>query len=198
MRWKGLWAVIGIAGIVSFCSSVLGSEFENPAEVEIHEVIFEPIPTKDVEIVFVEAKKANVVDLRELPLVGFFYSKSEISKTVRMVMSEGSVLCPEAQQAIAQVPFNRVKSDYKEFKHQTNLTEALEYPNAFSFADNGEPTQACYDAVESVLNYPNAYPEDMLWFNSEHYPDWGYPYMEIDGMYFSTVKNYFAEEVVYE
>ena len=189
MRWLGLWVMIGISGIVLACACGLPSE----GKAEVKTIVeYEPIPTKDIEVVIVESECDEVVE------VSAQHTESQIRKVIRMTMSEGSILSAEAKQAIAQVPFNRVKSDYKEFRHQTDLDMVLDHPNAFSFADNGEPTQGCYEAVETVLNYPSAFPEDMLWFNSNHYPDWGYPYMEIDGMYFSTVKNYYAEEVDYE
>ena len=122
------------------------------------------------------------------------YTDFEIWILNRTGMSEGGTLCVEAIQAITQVQMNRAKSNYKEFANQNTIYDVV-YGKArqFSTADNGEPNEKVIFAVQSAIMNPEAFPTDMLWFNSDHWPAYGYPYTVIDGMYFSTVTNYNVE-----
>ena len=122
------------------------------------------------------------------------YTDAEIAIFHRTGMSEAGTLCVEAIQAVTQVQMNRAKSDYQEFANYNTIHDVV-YGKAkqFSTADNGEPNEKVIFAVECAIMNPEAFPLDMLWFNSDHWPAYGHPYTVIDGMYFSTVTNYNEE-----
>lgn len=117
------------------------------------------------------------------------YTPAEETHLRRMGMSEGGTLSIDALQGIYQVAMNREKHE----SYPDNIIDVINQPNQFSTADNGEPNEKCYIALENAIMYPEAFPTDMLWFNSDHWPAYGYPYTVIDGMYFSTVTNYNEE-----
>lgn len=117
------------------------------------------------------------------------YTEEEIQLMKRMGMSEGGKLNVDAIQAIVQTAMNRVKSE----DYPDTITEVIYQKVQFSTADNGEPNWKCEEAVRNAIASPEAFPTDMYWFNSNHYPNYGYPYTIIDGMYFSTVTDYYAE-----
>lgn len=117
------------------------------------------------------------------------FTEYEIELFVIEGMREGGVLDVDAIQAIDQTIWNRVKSE----DYPNTVEEVIYQENQFALHDNGEPNLKCYQAVENMLASPEAFPTDMYWFHSGHWPNYGYPYTVIDGMYFSTATNYYAE-----
>ena len=111
-------------------------------------------------------------------------TQEDIDLMARVVMSEASILSPDAKQAVAQTIVNRVRTDYKEFKNQNSVSEVVFYPNAYSTQDNGEPDADCYSAVEAALMY-EGFPTDMFWFKEGNYHDFGTDYCHIGTTYFS-------------
>lgn len=105
-------------------------------------------------------------------------------------MREAGVKEVDAIHAVAQVIWNRMKSE----DYPNTVKGVIYQENQFALHDNGEPNWKCYQAVENMLASPEAFPTDMYWFNSEHYPNYGYPYTVIDGMYFSTETDYHTGE----
>jgi len=106
-------------------------------------------------------------------------------------MREAGVKEVDAIHAVMQVIRNRQKSE----DYPDTVEGVIYQENQFALHDNGEPNWKCYQALENMLASPEAFPMDMYWFNSEHYPNYGYPYTVIDGMYFSTVTDYNTVEV---
>lgn len=105
-------------------------------------------------------------------------------------MREAGVKEVDAIQGVAQVIWNRMKSE----DYPNTVKDVIHQEKQFALHDNGEPNWKCYQAVENMLASPEAFPTDMYWFNSEHYPNYGYPYTVIDGMYFSTETDYHTGE----
>lgn len=108
-------------------------------------------------------------------------TQEDINLMARVVMSEASTLCDDAQQAIATTIVNRVRSG----KWGSTVEEVVYYPNAYSTQDNGVPYEECYDAVYSALTY-EAFPLDMYYFREDKYHSFGYPLMKIGTTYFTT------------
>lgn len=125
----------------------------------------------------------------ELPCICPF-TDYEIELFVIEGMREGGKLDVDAIQAIDQTIWNRVRSE----DYPDTVEEVIYQKNQFALHDNGEPNWKCYQAVENMLASPEAFPTDMYWFNSNHWPNYGYPYTVIDGMYFSTATDYYKEE----
>lgn len=117
------------------------------------------------------------------------FTEYEIWLFVLEGMREGGKLDVDAIQAIDQVILNRKNSE----DYPDTVEGVIYQENQFALHDNGEPNWKCYQAVENMLASPEAFPTDMYWFNSEHYPNYGYPYTVIDGMYFSTETDYHKE-----
>lgn len=144
-----------------------------------------------------EAQNGPEVVFNEIPEVACAceYTDAEIQLMVRLAMSEAGKLDVDAIQAVVQTAMNRVKSD----DYPDNITDVIYQKinghRQFSTADNGDPNEKCYTAVENAIAYPEAFPTDMYWFNSDHVPNYGHYYTEIDGMYFSTVTDYNAEVI---
>lgn len=183
---KGKWLLctLVIAGIFFIsCKSVKATDYS--AENNFSNLTEYPLVKNDVEIIFVETPKAHAPETCEDS-----FTKEEIDLMARVVMSESSILHSDAKQAIAQTILNRLNDG----RWGDTIHDVVYYPNAYSTADNGEPTEECYRAVESAIQYPTAFPTDMYWFNSNHYPNYGHPYTVIDGMYFSTETNYHTGE----
>lgn len=116
------------------------------------------------------------------------YTTDEIDLLARVVMSEGSVLPFEAKQAICETVLNRVDSE----KYADTIYEVVCSEKQFSTKDNGEPTEECYEAVISAIQY-RAFPRDMYWFRDTKYHIFAKPYMNISNMFFSTETDYLGD-----
>lgn len=113
------------------------------------------------------------------------YTQDEIDLMARVVMSEASILSIEAKQMVAETILNRVDDP-----HYPNTIEDVIYePSQFSTANNGEPTEDCYRAVEDAITY-RAFPRDLLWFCSDSAHGYGYDYCTIGNTTFRTRRNY--------
>lgn len=139
----------------------------------------------------VEVPKAEEINLvTEEPNYIISVSDDEIDLMARVVMSESSVLCFDAKQAIAQTIVNRVRDG----KWGSTITEVVSYPNSYSTYNNGYPNADCYEAVRYALMY-EAFPTDMFYFRTDYYHNFGYPYCHIENTYFSTeYKDYGGHE----
>lgn len=125
---------------------------------------------------------------KEPPKPAYEYTKQEIDLVARVVMSEASTLNFAGKQAVARVIFNRIDSE----SYPNTLEEVIK--GQFSTADNGTPTEECYEAISFALNYPECFPSDMFWFRDSHYHTFAEDYCQIGNMYFSTVNNYYEED----
>ena len=110
-------------------------------------------------------------------------SDPELDLLARVVMSEASILPYEAKVAVAQTVLNRMERD------GTDIYTVVYAPNQYSTANNGEPTEECYQAAKNALE-SMPFPRDMLYFRTEYYHSFGYPYMHIGNTYFSTLTDY--------
>lgn len=170
-----------------------------------HDDIPEYEPIKEYDIVratVIEAVMEKEIEQHHEETVEFLemileseYSTEEQKLMARLGMSEAGVLEVEAIQAVVQVAMNRKNSDDYPDTIEGVIYQKINGHPQFSTRDNGDPNEKCYTAVANAIASPEAFPTDMYWFNSEHYPNYGYPYTIIDGMYFSTETDYSTVEV---
>lgn len=177
---KRIGYMVGVMGIISFCMPVLASENK---EIQTEPIIeYEPIPQKDIEIIFIEPVEETA--LSDCP-----YTQEEIDLMARVVMSEASILPIEGKQAVAQTVLNRLESGH----WGDTISEVIYYPYAYSTADNGAPSEDCYYAVMGAIDYPNAFPTDMYYFRTDYPHSFGYEYLIIGNTYFNTEKDYLGD-----
>lgn len=65
-----------------------------------------------------------------------------------------------------------------------SIEEVIYEPNQYSLADNGEPDETVQHAVDIALR-ENIYPDDMIYFRTMNYHNFGEPYQQIGNHYFS-------------
>lgn len=186
---KRIGYIVGVLGIISFCVPVLPSENKPIQEQPIIE--YEPIPQKDIEIVFIDPVEETA--LSDCP-----YTEEEIDLLARLVMAEGGILPMDGKQAIAQTVLNRVASDsfpdtisdvIYEVKH--GVIQFSASPKLYA----EEPTLECYYAVEGAIEYPDAYPTDMFWFRIDYPHKFAHFYTQIGNTFFNTEIDYLNMEV---
>ncbi len=108
-------------------------------------------------------------------------SDEDFELIARVVMSEASICDINVKVAIAQTVINRWLSG----KWGETIADVVYYPNAFSTQDNGDVTERCrYAVTVAIEDMP--YPEDMYYFRTGHYHNFGYDYAQVGQFYFST------------
>ena len=70
-------------------------------------------------------------------------------------------------------------------------------PNQYSYPYTGEITPEAYEAVRIARENRNLFPKGMMWFLPSGYPEYGHPYMQIQGHYFSYFTDEEVEEIQY-
>lgn len=161
---------------------------EEPKEISLNE---EPIPLEEMlehDLAFKYAVwEYQQIEVEEVEEVKYLIDVTEedIALMARVVMSEVGAdrIDIDVKQAVAQTIVNRVRDG----RWGSTVSEVVTYPNAYSIADNGEPTQLCYDAVIAALTY-EAFPLDMFYFREDHYHSFGEPYLKLGTTFFSTEK----------
>lgn len=113
----------------------------------------------------------------------------EYDLLARVVTAEAENQGFEAQYLIACVVMNRVASD----EFPDSVSEVIWQKNQFSSMWNGRydrsvTTDSCYEAVQYMIEYGNELPEDVLFFTSCGYLPGTEPYMQVNDMYFSKLK----------
>lgn len=106
-------------------------------------------------------------------------SEEEFALLERVCMSEAGNQPLEGKIAVLETILNRVDLGYGTIK------EVVTASNQYSTAYNGEPNKECTQAVKIALYDGDAYDNNMLYFRTSHYHDFGTPYMQIGAHYFS-------------
>lgn len=127
-------------------------------------------------------------DCPKEPIEILTFSEEDIELMERVVMSEASILRPDAKQAITQTIINRVRS--KDFPN--TVAEVID--GQYSTVWNGEPGEEEKLAVKYAIECQDAFPIDMFWFRSDHYHEFAKPYIVIQDHYFSTKSCQYMEE----
>lgn len=84
----------------------------------------------------------------------------------------------EGKVAVVETVLNRVDLGYG------TIEEVITSKNQYSTADNGEPDETVIEAVDIALSC-DMYPDNMIYFRTENYHDFGTPYKQIGNHYFS-------------
>lgn len=101
----------------------------------------------------------------------------------RVVMSEANGEPMIGKVAVVATIFNRTRI------YDQTIAEVIYAPNQYSTADNGEPTEECYEAIDIYCKVPELYPDDMIYFQLDDYSKNGEDYLPIGSHYFSTKKD---------
>lgn len=110
----------------------------------------------------------------------------EFELMARVVMSESSILIFESKILVAETIINRSIIKNKSIK------EIILEPSQFSLQDNGEVSDECRRAVKVALSKKH-FEEDIYYFCSDGYNQYGTPLIEVGGMFYS-----FKEKETYE
>lgn len=100
----------------------------------------------------------------------------------RVVMSEAGGEPMIGKVAVVATIFNRARI------YDQTIAEVIYAPNQYSTADNGEPTEECYEAIDIYCKVPELYPDDMIYFQLDCYTKNGKDFLPIGSHYFSTKK----------
>lgn len=108
-------------------------------------------------------------------------TQAEYELLMRVCMSEcggkyGEPL--EGKVAVVETILNRCEI------YDKTIEEVVYEPYQYSVADNGEPDETVREAVDIALS-GNMYPDDMIYFRTNHYHSFGIPYRQIGSHYFS-------------
>lgn len=143
-----------------YSTEVATAELTTTAEVIVETVTSEPT-----------AQPTNRIDVSEV----------DIHLMARVVMSESGNQPLEGKIAVAETIVNRVLSD----KFPNTVREVVYQPSQYSIADNGKPTEECYEAVYKALT-EQTHPSNMYYFRGGHYHSWATDYIQIKDHYFSV------------
>lgn len=123
----------------------------------------------------------DIADLGEEESEPVAIREDEYNLLLRVCMSEcgGKYGEPLAGKiAVVETILNRCEITGK------SITEVVYEDNQYSTADNGYPDETVKEAVDYALSV-NTYPDNMIYFRTEHYHDFGVPYRQIGNHYFS-------------
>ena len=84
----------------------------------------------------------------------------------------------EGKIAVIETVLNRVDMGYGSIK------EVITAKNQYSIADNGIPDETVVEAVNMALQ-GNMYPDNMIYFRTKYYHNFGTPYKQIGSHFFS-------------
>ena len=106
-------------------------------------------------------------------------SEREYELLERVCMSEAGNQPLAGKIAVLETILNRVDLGFG------TIEEVVTAPNQYSIADNGKPNKECTKAVEIVLKNSDMFDDNMLYFRTGYYHNFGTPYMQIGAHYFS-------------
>lgn len=109
-----------------------------------------------------------------------YITAEEYDLLCRVVMSESDIESIECQIAVCETILNRLVMG----GYGNSISEVVHQPYAYSLADNGEPTESVQQAVQFALEQ-QSFPSNMVYFRTDHYHDFGQPYMQIGNTFFS-------------
>lgn len=127
-----------------------------------------------------EVKEKYQVESREV-------TEREYELLARVCMSECGGIYGEPLQgkiAVVETILNRVDMGWG------TIEEVVTEPYQYSMADNGEPDESVYNAVNIALIGKGMFPDNMIYFRTKYFHSFGEPFMQIGNHYFSleTIK----------
>lgn len=100
----------------------------------------------------------------------------------RVVMSEANGEPMVGKVAVVATIFNRARI------YDQTIAEVIYAPNQYSTANNGKPTEECYEAIDLYCDCPELWPDDLVFFQLNNFSRYGDDYAQIGSHYFSTRK----------
>ena len=128
---------------------------------------------KTSESIYTNNTSISIIESDPVP-----YTDAEVELLARVIMSEGSILPYHGKIAVMATIMNRVRSD----KFPNTIKEVIYQENQYSTADNGTPSQECYDANYDYIE--SGGPEDLYYFSSGCPHPFGSVYCQIGNTYF--------------
>ena len=125
-----------------------------------------------------EVKEKYQVESRQV-------TEREYELLCRVCMSETGGIYGEPLQgkiAVVETILNRVDMGWG------TIEEVVTEPYQYSMADNGDPDESVYSAVDIALIGSGMFPDNMVYFRTEYYHSFGEPFMQIGAHYFSLEK----------
>lgn len=108
-----------------------------------------------------------------------YESKTDIDVIAEVVEGEAGNQEMIGKVAVAMTLLNRMDKTGRSAE-----SIALEAYSAYPY--HGPVSADSYRAVEIAMNNRDLFPDDMMYFRTKHYHDFGVPYMQIQDHYFST------------
>ena len=149
----------------------MASEEPTTSELQLVELVHR---TEDSPIIPYEQPTAPATEPPISRYSGIELSEDDIDLLARIIWLEARGESFEGQQAVAEVVFNRMLSEY----FPDTLHEVIYEKNPFTTADNvhsADPGSTQYMAIEAALNGPNILPLDVVFFSRAPQNDniWG-------------------------
>lgn len=138
------------------------------------------LKTSDFSNEIEEVKEEYQVESRKV-------TEREYELLARVCMSEYGGIYGEPLQgkiAVVETILNRVDMGWG------TIEEVVTEPYQYSMADNGEPDESVYSAVNIALIGKGMFPDNMIYFRTKYFHSFGEPFMQIGDHYFSleTIK----------
>ena len=138
------------------------------------------LKTSDFSNEIEEVKEEYQVESRKV-------TEREYELLARVCMSECGGIYGEPLQgkiAVVETILNRVDMGWG------TIEEVVTEPYQYSMADNGEPDESVYSAVNIALIGKGMFPDNMIYFRTKYFHSFGEPFMQIGDHYFSleTIK----------
>lgn len=159
---------LGVLYIIAMSQVVIHHK-SHSIEVRPPEVVYEQLYQIDHDIVTV----TNTTVEDEIKRV-----QHDIDVVAAVVEAEARNQEMIGKVAVAATLFNRADATGRGI--EVIAREAYAYPYS------GPISEESYRAVEIAMNNRDLFPEDMMYFRTEHYHNFGVPYMQIQDHYFST------------
>ena len=136
---------------------------------------------KEPEVVYVDVPVIVREAPAEVPMVDHTreVTDAEYELLKRVCMSEAGKEPLAGKIAVVETILNRVDLGYG------SIEEVIYAPNQDSVAYNGEPNSECEQAVNAALKNGDMYDNNMIYFRTGHYHNFGTPYMQLGNHYFS-------------
>ena len=171
----GITIVIYSIVVIDF---VISAEKIEPTTTETTAITSETIIETTTEETTIQEQTTEPISTRRE------VTDEEYNLLLRVCMSEagGKYGDPlEGKVAVVETVLNRVDIGWG------TISEVINAPYQYSTADNGDPDETVVEAVEIALS-GDMYPNNMVWFRTGYYHDYGTPYKQIGSHYFSLLE----------
>lgn len=171
-----------VVGMIVFVfGAFIGYSFHKPEIVEKTKYEYVEVPVSENKVE--KAYYHDTIYVHKEPEYLIDFTNEDIDLMAKVVWSEAGsdYISYECKLAVAETIVNRVLDE----DFPDNIEDVIFQDNAYYIMKNPTPNAECYRAVYSALQQ-REYPSTLLYFRKDYYHSYGYPYMDIDDVYFST------------